>query len=210
MVAQRKLDRITSGEEDDEEAGAVWEKEFGGQTRQTKQSKGCTCSQAKVKADVDDGFHTIQLSEGDLSFTLFAVANLWFYFCNQKCWTSLIQWHFDLNFVFLYLWLLYLDTNQFRCSLSLAFYLLPLFHFHWIVEQVKAILRPFTRKHCENSVRPFVLPYSVRPSVCRIAFATSQQSIQAAFSILYNISFEFTFNAQREQQTIFYDFVFMV
>lgn len=100
--------------------------------------------------------------KGDLSFTLFAVANLWFYFCNQKCWTSLIQWHFDLNFVFLYLWLLYLDTNQFRCSLSLAFYLLPLFHFHWIVEQVKAILRPFTRKHCENSVRPFVL----RPSVC--------------------------------------------
>lgn len=104
--------------------------------------------------------------KGDLSFTLFAVANLWFYFCNQKCWTSLIQWHFDLNFVFLYLWLLYLDTNQFRCSLSLAFYLLPLFHFHWIVEQVKAILRPFTRKHCENLVRPFVLAYSVRLSVC--------------------------------------------
>lgn len=23
--------------------------------------------------------------KGDLSFTLFAVANLWFYFCNQKC-----------------------------------------------------------------------------------------------------------------------------
>lgn len=182
VVAQRKLDRITSGEAE-EEAAAVWEKEFGGQTRQTKQSKGCACSQAKVKADVDDGFHSIQLSEGVLSFTLFAVANLWFYFCNQKCWTSLIQWHFDLNFVFLYLWLLSLDTNQFRCSLSLAFYLLPLFHFHRIVEQVKAILRPFTRKHCGNSVCPFVLPYSVRLSVCRIAFATSQQSIQA-FSIL--------------------------